>query len=251
MEDILVVIPYFAAGAQGRELEYAVAGWRRHFKINHRIIIVGDYHKVVESGDDITFINCPRVPEIKGQYRCHIDHVNKFRKVLDRFPDSSGFIYTCDDIYAVNDFDLIDVQLLKINSREMGYRPDSSNGWQRDQAKTRALLIKEGLPTLNWVCHLPVWYEWDKLIKIYEKYDCDHNSYVVEDIYYNTYYRNRVPFLLDFERDNLKCGVYRSNPNLKRLPWAFKNKIWITNSPIGWLPELDRALNEHYFGIEE
>ena len=246
-KEILVVIPYFAAGAQGRELEYAVAGWRNHFLNPHKIIIVGDYHPIVETGKDIEFIECPRVPDPPaGNYRPHIDHVNKFRKVRERFPESQGFIYTCDDIYAVNDFDMVDVLLLKQNSADMSSDRNSYNGWKRDNAKTRDLLVKEGLPTRNWVCHLPVYYEWKKLLEIYEKYDCDHNSYVVEQIYFNTYFRNRIPLQLNLNTDNLKCGIYRTNAEISRLKSMFQNKIWITNGVDGWLPALDRALEEHY-----
>ena len=57
---VLVVIPYLASAAQGRELEFAVAGWRKHFKENFLIVVVGDYHKVCSTGDDIFFIPCPR-----------------------------------------------------------------------------------------------------------------------------------------------------------------------------------------------
>ena len=245
---ILVVIPYLAAGAQGRELEFAVAGWRRHFKEDYLIVLVGDRHPVVDTGDDITFISCPQVPDTGYQnYRPHIDHVRKFRKVLESFPDAKGFIYACDDMYAVNDFDMTDIRFLKIISDDIKGNPKSTNGWQRDAAKTRALLKSEGLPVLNFVCHLPVWYEVDKLLAIYDRYDCDHNSYIVEDIYYNTYYRDRVPFKLDRERDNLKLGVYAS-PDFFELTGALDRKIWITNSPIGYGTVLEAVLDDYFFG---
>ena len=38
----LVVIPYLASAAQGRELEYAIAGWRRHFKEDFLIVLTGE-----------------------------------------------------------------------------------------------------------------------------------------------------------------------------------------------------------------
>ena len=112
-EMILVVIPYLAKDAQGSELELAVAGWRKHFKEDFLIVVVGDYHSIVDTGDDITFINCPRVKwPGKGNYWAHIDHVNKFRTVFNAYPHSEGFIYTCDDIYAVKDFTMeVDVLL--------------------------------------------------------------------------------------------------------------------------------------------
>jgi len=246
---ILVVIPYLASGAQGRELEFAVAGWRRHFREDYLIVIVGDRHPVVDTGDDIVFISCPQVPDTGYRnWRPHIDHVHKFRKVLAYFPDAKGFIYACDDMYAVNDFDMTDVRFLKIIADDIKGNPNSSNGWQRDAARTRALLKSEGLPVLNFVCHLPVWYDADKLLAIYDRYGCDRTSYIVEDIYFNTYYRNRVPLRLDRERDNLRLGIYNAAPDYFELTAALERKIWITNSPVGYVPMLETVLADYYFG---
>ena len=245
-DKILVVIPYFAGGTQGRELEYAVAGWRKHFKEDFQIVLVGDYHPVVDTGDDITFIECPRIDDVPGEYRAHLDHVHKFKKVMDAYPDMKGFIYTCDDIYAVNDFDMVDVLVLKEREREISATLDSPNAWRRNNAKTKQLLIKEGLPTRNFVCHLPVYYEKDKLLEIYDRYDCEHNSYVVEQLYFNTYFRDRIPLHLNIDFDNYKCGINRPNPRLRYIERAFKEKVWITNSVEGWIPALDRMLADYY-----
>lgn len=59
-----------------------------------------------------------------------------------------------------------------------------------------------------------------------------HNSYVIEDLYYNIYFKDRLPFRLN-ENDNLKCGVYDPKFPIDKLKQAFKSKIWITNSPVG------------------
>lgn len=246
MKKVLIAIPYLAEAAQGRELDYAVAGWRRHFKEPYHIVVVGDFHPVVDTGDDITFVDCPRVPDVPGQYRAHLDHVNKFTNVLEMFPDAEGFIYTCDDIYAVNDFDMTDVRVLKQVQADITADPNSPNAWRRNNAKTRAVLAKEGLPTRNFVCHLPVWYDRKKIVDIWEKYDCAHESYVVEQLYFNTYFPTRIPVQLHIDHDNYKCGVYRSNPRIEYIKNAFRDKIWISNSPVGWIPELDRLLAEHY-----
>lgn len=250
-EIIPIVIPYLASQAQGRELEYAVAGWRRHFEQPHHIFIIGDYHPVVSTGDDITFIACPRVEEIPGQYRPHLDHVNKFRTFMRLHPEYDGFIYACDDMYAVNDFGMPEVLLPKIIAMDMGGDPNSDNGWQRDCFKTRAYCISHDLPIMNWVCHLPVYYDRRMLTSIYDALDCDHVSYVVENIYFNTFYKDRKPLKLDIRYDNLKCGVYRPNPNLDVIRKAFETKVWITNSVKGWIPELDWMLNRYYFRREK
>ena len=244
---VLVVIPYLAEAAQGRELEYAIAGWRKHFKEKYLIVLVGDYHPVVETGKDILFIDCPRVgPVEKGNYRCHIDHVHKFRKVREAFPKTKGFVYACDDMYAVNDFNMVHILFPKRRFGIMGGSGDPNDGWHYDMFKTKELCEKEGLPIYNWICHLPVYYEWDKLFEIYDKYDCDHNSYIVENIYFNKYENGDTALVLHIDHDNLKCGVCRANPRLDYIRNAFKTKIWIQNSVEGWIPALDRMLADYY-----
>lgn len=242
----LVVIPYFAGGAQGREIEYAVAGWRKHFKEPYLIVVVGDYNPVVDTGDDIIHIKCERVgPQTYENYRTHIDFVKKFRAVRKEFPDSKGFIFVADDCYAVNDFDFWDVACLKQNGNSI-IVPDLLSPWNREKNKTKTLLKNEGYPTRNFVTHLPLWYDWDKLEAMFDKYDMDHNSYILEDIYFNMYYPTRIPASLHIDHDNFKCGVYRKNPRLNYIENAFKTKIWIQNSVEGWIPYLDERLAKYY-----
>lgn len=240
------MIPFFAGGAQGREIEYCVAGWRKHFKENYQIVLVGDYHKVVDTGEDITFVECPRVDDIHGQYRPHIDFASKFRAFHKAFPKVKEFVFCADDVYAVNDFDLYDIAFLKYRSASTKASPVSPNGFHRDKFKTVELLKKEKLPQRNYTTHLPQLIEWKKLEALLDKYDMDHNSYVFEDLYFNTYYPKRVPFKLHIDYDNLKCGVYRPNPRISYIEAAFKGKIWIQNSVEGWIPQLDKMLSDYY-----
>lgn len=247
-KEVLVVIPYLSKAAQGRELEYAVAGWRKHFREKFKIVIVGDYHPVVESGEDIIFIECPRVSwPGKGNYWAHIDHVNKFKKVREYFPDSFGFIYTCDDIYAVNDFTLEDVLQPKIRCREIGGSFLSPNAWVVDNYKTKNKLMSKGLPTMNWVCHLPVYYEWDKLFYIYERYRCASKSYVVEQLYFNTFFADTNPVVV--EEDGPTKWQYKmwdKSYTGDELREAIKDKIWVCNSVRGWKDEIDKVLSGYY-----
>lgn len=245
-DPVLVVIPYCSAGAQGRELEYAVAGWRRHFKEDYLIVLAGENHPITETGDDIICVESERVPPSPGNYRQHLDYVSCFKKVRAAFPKSKGFIFVADDCYAVNDFDLTDVKLLKQKADDMGGDPNSTNGWQRDKARTRAKLIEGGYPTRNFTTHIPQWFEWDKLEALWDKYDMGNTSYVMEDLYYNIYYPTRIPLQLHIDHDNFKCGVYRRNPRIDIIRRAFKKQIWITNSPEGWIPALDMMLAEYY-----
>lgn len=256
---ILVVIPYCSQGAQGREIEYAVAGWRKHFKENFLIVLAGEDHPVTKTGDDICCIESPRVPGKEGQYRQHLDYVSCFRKVRQAFPDQDGFIFVADDCYAVNDFDLADVQTLKISGESLlNFDLNSDNPWRRDVAKTRELLLREGYPTRNYTTHLPQWFEWRKLEELWRRYDMDNESYVFETLYYNIYCGDRKPFWkLNFATDHFKCVVNRSDidtiapgnnvTGLELLKRATEGwKLWIQNTVDGWSPLLDQFLAQYY-----
>ena len=86
-------------------------------------------------------------------------------------------------MYAVKDFTLDTVKALKMED-DAGVIPDfdyrKETGWWRDLGKTRELCRKEKMSERNWVCHLPVYYERKKLLLIYDRYGCDHESYIVE-----------------------------------------------------------------------
>ena len=242
MEKILVVIPYLASGAQGNELELAIRGWIRHFQEPFRLVVVGDYHPIVEM-PGIEFIDCPRVDLIEGQYTPHLDHVHKFREVRRRYPYTEGFIYTCDDIYAVADFTLEDVMVPK--HPEIGpyfklydWHSNAADWWS-DRGKTGELCKREGIPVRDWVCHLPVYYEWDKLFDIYDKYDCDHVSYIVENIYFGLEYGDDHSLPATDYRDEVRS----SNPGGIRPIGTVK---WITNANCGWSEKLEEILRKHY-----
>ena len=238
---VLVVIPYLASGAQGDELTLSVTGWRKFFRDPYRIVVVGDYHPIVDSGDDITFIECPQVRPIEGQYTPHIDHVHKFRKVHAEFPDTKGFIYTCDDIYPTADFTLADVLKPKAPA---GFNFSVSEwrhmkvDWHSDKLKTAELCQKNGIQIKNWVCHLPVYYEWDKLLAIYDKFDCDHVSYIVENIYFSLeYIRQGVA-----DEKTYHDEVRTSTPNIHPLG----SVKWVSNANCGWSEKLESMLRKYY-----
>ena len=246
---ILVVIPYCSDGSQGRELEYAVAGWRKHFKEDYLIVLAGEDHPITKTGDDIVCVPSPRVEAREGQYRQHLDYVSCFRKVHEAFPKSKGYIRVADDCYAVRDFDMQDVLTRKCISHEVGINPFATPGsWAGDQRKTRDKLLADGYPVVNFTTHLPQWFEWKKIEALWEKYHMDETSYVDELLYYNIYEGNRAAINVHSEDQPYKCGVYRSNPSIDYIERCIGKRIWITNSPDGWVPQLDAILNKYYFG---
>ena len=240
----LVVITFLAKEAQGNELEYAIAGWRRHFKEDHLIVLTGENLPHFE-GDDIAYVESPRVPASEGNYRAHLDYVSCLRKVRKAFPEQEGFILVADDCYAVNDFTLADVQALKFMPGGIDYDPKSPNIWRRDKMRTKYVLQANGYPQRNFTTHLPIWYDWDKLERLWEEFHMDTVSYVVEDLYHNIYFPVAGAIEIG-EDDCLKCGVYSHTPDPLRLRRALEDKVWVTNNPDGWQEELRRLLAYHF-----
>lgn len=243
---ILVVIPYLPGEGQGRELEYALAGWQRHFKEDHLIVLVGDGVSTL-ARPDVVAIDSPRVEARDGQYRQHLDYVSCFRKVREVFPDSKGYIRVADDCYAVRDFDMTDVLTRKCIGT-LGRNPVAIPGtWMGDLERTRQRLVADGFPTVNYTTHLPQWFEWDKMARLWERYGMDETSYVDENLYYNIYDAGRAAINVHTDEQPYKCGVYRPNPNVDYIEGCIGRRIWITNSPAGWVPQLDMMLAKYYF----
>lgn len=245
-DTVLVVIPYLASGAQGCELKLAVAGWKKHFREDHQIVIVGDYDENVAAAmniDHVIFIEYPQIPETPGQYRPHLDHVHKFREVRKHFPNSKGFIYTCDDIYAVKDFTLKDVMVPKMPAKGFYFGIAHSFGgvpdWSSDKQKTGELCFRARIPVRNWVCHMPVYYEWERLLDMYDRHNCDNISYVAENIYFNEKYPDEIDAVDEFDyHDEVKNG----KPDIRPIGTV----TWISNSIGGWSKELEELLTKHY-----
>lgn len=246
-DEIAIVIPYLAEAAQGNELELAVTGWRKHFIQPHHFIIVGDSHPIVSSGDDITFMDLPRVKKCEdGNYLPHIDIVKKFI-AASMYLSSEGidhFIYTCDDIYPVNDFSLVEILFPKVVGKM--HRNDSdTTGWAGDLQRTRKICEEENLPLWDWVCHLPVFYDINNLLSVIGEYCCFETSYVLENIYFNKTQDNRIPLVLNGS-DNLKYEVSTNPLDSFGFDRALQEKIFITNTNSGWSQELEDRLRKHY-----
>ena len=135
---------------------------------------------------------------------------------------------------------------MKQNTKEIVYPVIPTKPWHSEKRKTKERLQKEGYPVRNFVTHLPIWFEWDKLEEMFDRFDMDNNSYILEDLYFNIYYSTRIPAPLHIDHDNFKCGVYRPNPRIEYIKRAFKEKIWIQNSVEGWIPALEKMLQDYY-----
>lgn len=244
---LLVALPYLKSEAQGRELEFAIYGWLRHFKEDFKLVIIGDDPGFLDKfSEQVEFVECKRVPVHPTLCTKHLDFINKMKKIIALYPEYGAMIWTFDDVYAINDFGLAEIQLLKQNQQEMYGDLRDKNRFIQDMARTRDTLVAEGKSTRNYTTHLPYYFEFEKLLELIDKFDMSNTSYVVECLYYNYFYPNRVPLQLNIMFDNIRCAIWRSNPRMEIVRAAFEKQIWIVNSPEGYIPELVKLLDEHY-----
>lgn len=237
---MLVVIPYYAQGSQGRELEMAIAGWRKHCKSDYHIVVVGETDPNV-SNDDVTWLYSKRVEDIEGSYRPHLDYVSCFRKVREVFHLEDGMVFAADDNYAVKDFDEAWI-------RKLRYLTDvpfegAVDGWPIEKFFTRCKLEDLGLSTRNWTTHLPCWFDFDKLMEMFDRYEMDKQSYVLEDMYFNTYHAND-----DAELDAPYKFMLAHKSDVLDFDAAIKQRMWVCNTVDGWSEELEKKLMCYYDG---
>lgn len=236
----LVLIPHLPSAQQGHELILAVTGWKRHFKVDFTLAVMGEGLPDIQG---VVNVESKRVPYVPGEYRSHLDYVSCARKAREMFPETKGFFVAADDVFAVNDFGVDDILTPKI--QDVRIPTDGDNAWRRNLAKTGLALQADGYPALNWTTHLPHYYEWDKLFAVYDKYDCDHNSYVIENLYYNIYPPYRRPETL-YRGDRYKFEVSCQPLDRQGLANAFARKIWVTCTEHGWSKQMEEALANHY-----
>ena len=249
-QPLLVVIPYLPAGAQGDELELAIAGWREHCKSPYRIVVIGEGLQALEeryAGSDVVrIVESERVPEKPGNYRPHLDYVRCLRKVRALYPDSREFVLSADDCFAVSDFTAADIRRLYVHPVEFIGEDNPYNGWLRDALKTRRLLDAKGLPHRNFTTHLPMPMEWDKWETIVKEYDMDNESYVIEALYYNTYFPESEAETLCHDTDTIRCWMGNGSVPPHDVRLAIGRKIWVCCAVNGYSYIVEDLLKNHY-----
>jgi len=249
-----VIIPYLRQEAQGKELYYALKGWRRHAQFPIHIIIVGDMPSSECDGLYDQWLKVPQISDDRapaGEYKPLLDHVNKFKMVRQTRPCEKGFIYTCDDIYAIRDFTLEDVMVQKINREVIRGNKTSENGWIRSAYNTERMLDRMTRTTWDFVCHLPVYFEWRKLLALYEYFEGHRYSLVFEHLYFNIFF-NPEAETVHFRGSEANEWRFfstlpgRTEAELKKIINTF-NPIWVSNSVDGYSPELEKIIHTHLF----
>lgn len=244
----LVVIPYKESAAQGRELFLSVLGWMKHFQEEHQIVIVGSVSDPAILPEPSGLCRDINILSFDGDTEDpQLNVTRKLLHVIETYPEQEGFILSNDDIYPVNDFDIVDVKQLKCD----GLLSDDKkvgNGYAVKRNKTHVTLRERSFPVFDYACHLPVYFNSEKLLQVIDAFDCKNTGLLLSSLYFNTVFPSRIPLRLDMEHDNLKVTVARANANMARLKELIPTKIWVNNSPVGWSLELEKIIENRLCG---
>lgn len=241
-EEMLVILPYKQSGSQGSELELALSLWRKNCKFKYHFVVIGEYDKSFEEKFHwVEFIECPTKPKINGQYNPHLDMINKFIVVSNKYKNKyGGFIWMVDDNYAIKPFSLDDIKTIHYHSITfVGNEKQPTSYWNHDKWKTRQLLDKENLPHINYTTHYPCYFEFSKLDEIWDKFNMQNESYVLEDIYFN-YFEHEQPIL----DSTIRLGIWDNDIYEKFFNNALLDKKikFVCNSVNGWSKNLENDL---------
>ena len=243
-KETLVIMPYKQSSSQGNEIRFTLNGWRKYCQFKYHFVIIGEFNEELKNEFPwVEWIHYQSKPQKAEQYNPHLDIMNKFEWVRQRYSDKyNGFVYITDDNYAIRPFTLEDiVTIYYLNPSFNGRKDQPTSYWNHDKWKTRQLLDREGLPHINYTTHHPYYMEFSKLKEIMDKYNLLEESYVFDDIYFN-YFSHPEPIQVNC----IRLGIWSKKDFDEKFQDAVNNPNikFICNSVEGWSKELEQKLSK-------
>lgn len=224
----VVVIPFLANKAKGKELLYAIRAWEKHLP-DVMIILVGD--TLPELNEKVLHI--PHKPMSDNP---QIDVASKMAAAIASDLVPEVFVWSNDDIYCVSDIQPAELLLLKAMPGGLAAK-GSSNGIYRENAlRTLKALKAAGIEKpYDYATHTPVVFEKSKLADTLATYKCTKEGHLVSSLYFNTHFPKVKPVILDNSgRGSVVASVFRPNPNPQVMPTIFATQKWVNNNDPGW-----------------
>lgn len=235
----VVVIPYVSAEAQGNELRWALRGWAKHMP-DAKIVIIGDKEPWMDE-EELAFIECHKIG-----VNPPMDILNKMQNVIDSELIPDKFIWANDDQYPVNTIYFPDLEINKYHGMLEVNVKGAVGKYKENKQNTIDLLKENDMPLRDFSTHLPVVYEKSKLKEMFEKFDMEDQSYLIQSIYFNMFFPYDLPILLDIHSDNMKCGIYRQKVSVPNMRKFIKEKKFFNNSQTGFSDVFSKFMNEVY-----
>lgn len=239
---INIVYPNVSKFAQWEELRYSLRSLQKNLRhLYFKVFIVGDWPDWMEP-DHARHIRC----EYTGKPP-RIDILHKHLAVIADDRIGEEYFWMNDDIYLVNPVSYADMCLnVAVNNlREARSRMSLQTVWGRDNHRTYELLKSKNLPTWNYAAHIPHRFEKSKVRFLIEEFRMLENPIVLEQIYYNYWFRDMYPYFDTLEATNNQgfC-VNRPDPNIANLEAQLKVKKYMNNGEGGMGPVLKKYLQK-------
>lgn len=235
---ISVVIPYCKEYAQGNELLFAIRSWYKNARFPFHIFVIGDYEDWMD-GENVTWIDCPRVSDIPS-----VDTLHKLHEILTYTAVTERFVWTNDDIYLMNPVSVPHIVLPKVLGP---LNPKGYNGHYRAaMERTIEMLTEAGLPLLNYGTHTPVMFKKSNLKALLPGDDVNAKAGVLfTSLYFNSV-NTAHPARLDWRTDPFLLPVVSKAPNEKLVNELLRNKVFMNNARSGYSPWLESFLSRRF-----
>ena len=235
---ISVVIPYCKEYAQGNELLFAIRSWFKNARFPFHIFVIGDYEDWMD-GENVTWIDCPRVSDIPS-----VDTLHKLHEILTYTAVTEHFIWTNDDIYLMNPVSVPHIVLPKVLGP---LNPKGYNGHYRAAMEhTIEMLTEAGLPLLNYGTHTPVMFKKSNLKALLPGDDVNAKTGVLfTSLYFNSV-NTAHPARLDWRTDPFLLPVVSKAPDEKLVNELLRNKVFMNNARSGYSPWLESFLSRRF-----
>ena len=233
-----VVIPYCRELAQGNELLFAIRSWYKNARFPFHIFVIGDAEDWME-GENVTWIDCPRVSDIPS-----VDTLHKLHEILTYTAVTEHFIWTNDDIYLMNLTSRAHIEVPKV--RGMLNPAAFSGHYRAAMERTIEMLTEAGLPLLDYGTHTPVMFSKSKLKEVLPGDDVNAKAGVLfTSLYFNSV-NTAHPVRLDWRTDPFLLPVVSKNPSEKLVNELLRNKVFLNNANSGYSPWLESFLSRRF-----
>ena len=235
---ISVVIPYCKEYAQGNELLFAIRSWYKNARFLFHIFVIGDAEDWMD-GENVTWIDCPRVSDIPS-----VDTLHKLHEILTYTAVTERFVWTNDDIYLMNPVSVPHIVLPKVLGT---LNPAAYNGnYRAAMERTIEMLTEAGLPLLNYGTHTPVMFKKSNLKALLPGDDVNAKTGVLfTSLYFNSV-NTAHPARLDWRTDPFLLPVVSKAPDEKLVNELLRNKVFMNNARSGYSPWLESFLSRRF-----
>lgn len=237
-----IIIPHVEKLAQWEELKFALRSIQKNYKGSFRIWIVGDKPKWLSKHANFIKMPCTGLSP-------RIDVMHKIMAVVGSDQVNEEFFWSNDDIYFINKVTYADLCITKAfgDLRTKVLRISEKTVYTDDIKATLAALQAKNMPYVNYSTHLPYRFEKAKMKAIVDEFDLMNKRLLPENIYYNRFHADELPYYLSLEEsNNLMFSINRQHPNWNAVVLQSGTKKWMNNSEAGMSPRLQQYLQNMF-----